>query len=152
MADETNLDSTTNPAKISTYFEETLQNYGLEFSNQNDFYRYTIKKGMKYMLQVAYYVPELSPATNELAVVPAFDVRDEDIHFTPARLWNAVVKNGTIRDDWHKGIKYQIVIYELIRGQHPKTISSLSGQTPSNFESNLSEMMARLNSLAGETT
>lgn len=151
MANE-DLNNTENPAKISTFFKNTVEKYGLEYGDTEDFFRYTVKKGLKYMLQVAYFVPELGPVLNESPVVPAFDPRDEDLHFTPARLWHAVVKNGKLKNDWHKEIKYQIVIYETNKGQHPKMVASKSGSNPNTFEENLKEMIDKLDEFAGITS
>ena len=149
MAD---LDNTTNPGKISDYFRNTVETYGLQFNDQNDFYRYTIKRGTSYMLQVAYYVPtlaELGQTFNERPVVPCFDPRDEDLHFTPARLHNACIRDGNISTEWHKAIKYQIVIYYLQRGEHPRMVSSLAGSTPSKFEEDLTKMLQKLDEFSG---
>lgn len=151
MANE-NLNNSENPATISNYFKTTLENYGLKFGDSEDFYRYTVRKGMKYMLQVAYFVPELGPVKGETPVVPAYDPRDSEIHFTPAKLHNAVIRDRDLKNDWHKEIKYQIVIYENIKGQHPKAVASKSGSSPDTFESNLKEMIQKLDELAGITT
>ena len=146
---EVNLSNSENPATISNYFKNTLQKYGFQYGNTEDFYRYTVRKGTKYMLQVAYFVPELSPVKREHPVVPAYDPRDSEIHFTPARLWNAVVRDKDSKNDWHKEIKYQIVIYEKIKGQHPKPVASKSGSNPDTFESNLKEMIKKLDEFIG---
>lgn len=151
MANE-NLNNSENPATISNYFKTTLENYGLKFGDSEDFYRYTVRKGMKYMLQVAYFVPELGPVKGEIPVVPAYDPRDSEIHFTPAKLHNAVIRDRDLKNDWHKEIKYQIVIYENNKGQHPKAVASKSGSSPDTFESNLKEMIQKLDELAGITT
>ena len=44
MANE-NLNNSEKPATISNYFKTTLENYGLQFGDNEDFYRYTIRKG-----------------------------------------------------------------------------------------------------------